>query len=55
LWLVPTVIGLLGIYLRAARAKEEKLSTSAVAEAYERYRSRTGYLFPNPVKIITSR
>ena len=55
IWLVPTLAVMLGIYLRAAKIEEGKFTRSPLASSYERYRSRTGLLFPNPLKLVMLR
>lgn len=45
-WLVPTVIVMVIIYIRAARQEEEKFSRTSLAPVYRDYRSRTGLLTP---------
>ncbi len=50
LWLGPTVAVMLVIYVRAATEEEKKFTRSPLAEAYQRYRARTGLFFPNPLK-----
>jgi protein-S-isoprenylcysteine O-methyltransferase Ste14 len=54
-WLIPTVVVMLAIYVRAARMEEEKFARSPLAAAYERYRSQTGMLLPNPAKLFRAR
>jgi protein-S-isoprenylcysteine O-methyltransferase Ste14 len=51
LWLLPTVLIMLGIYLRAATMEERKFAGSSFAAAYEEYQRRTGRLAPNPFKL----
>jgi protein-S-isoprenylcysteine O-methyltransferase Ste14 len=55
LWLAPTVVVMLVIYLAAARQEEKKFMRSPLAESYLRYRAQTGQLFPNPLKLVSSR
>ena len=50
LWLAPTIAAMLVIYLRAAAEEERKFTLSPLADAYARYRARTGLFFPNPMK-----
>lgn len=50
LWLGPTVAVMLIIYVRAATEEEKKFTRSPLAEAYQRYRARTGLFLPNPLK-----
>ena len=54
LWLAPTVVAMLVIYLAAARQEEKKFMRSPLAESYLRYRARTGLLIPNPLKLYSS-
>jgi protein-S-isoprenylcysteine O-methyltransferase Ste14 len=54
-WLIPTVLVMLAIYVRAARMEEDKFTRSPLAAAYERYRSQTGMLLPNPAKLFRAR
>jgi protein-S-isoprenylcysteine O-methyltransferase Ste14 len=51
LWLAPTVLVMLIIYLFAAAEEERKFARSPLAEAYRQYRARTGLFFPNPLKL----
>jgi protein-S-isoprenylcysteine O-methyltransferase Ste14 len=51
LWLLPTVLVMLGIYLRAAAMEERKFAGTSLASAYEEYQRRTGSLAPNPLKL----
>ena len=51
LWLAPTVAVMLVIYVLAAAAEEKKFTQSPLAEAYRRYRARTGLFFPNLWKL----
>jgi protein-S-isoprenylcysteine O-methyltransferase Ste14 len=46
---------MLAIYVRAARMEEQKFARSPLAAAYERYRSQTGMLLPNPAKLFRAR
>jgi protein-S-isoprenylcysteine O-methyltransferase Ste14 len=55
LWLLPTVAAMLVIYFNAAAVEERKFSHSALAGAYQEYRSRTGLLIPNPLKLLLAR
>jgi protein-S-isoprenylcysteine O-methyltransferase Ste14 len=55
IWLIPTVVVMLAIYVRAARMEEEKFTHSPLASKYERYRAHTGLLLPNPIKLVTAR
>ena len=50
-YLVPTLIMMLAIYLRAAAVEEQKFAASPLADAYDAYRFRTGSFIPNPVKL----
>ena len=54
-WLIPSVAVMLAIYWRAARVEEEKFSRSSLAEEYQRYRARTAWLVPNPMKLLLAR
>jgi len=54
-WLLPSVAIMLIIYLRAARVEEEKFKRSPLAGSYQRYQSRTGLFFPNPLKLVARR
>ena len=51
LWLLPTVAVMLVIYIRAAKAEEQKFTRSELAGTYESYRTRTGLFLPNPIKM----
>jgi protein-S-isoprenylcysteine O-methyltransferase Ste14 len=53
MWLAPTILVMLVIYVVAAAEEERKFARSPLAEAYQQYRARTGLLFPNPVKLCT--
>jgi len=53
LWLAPTVAVMLVIYMRAAAEEEKKFTRSPLAEAYRRYRARTGLFIPNPWKLFS--
>lgn len=50
--LLITVLFMIAVYVSAARAEERKFSNSALAGAYQEYRSRTGLLVPNPLKLL---
>lgn len=50
--LLITVLFMIAVYISAARAEERKFSNSALARAYQEYRSRTGLLVPNPLKLL---
>ena len=54
-WLLPTLAAMIFIYWRAATDEEAKFSRSSLAQEYQRYRARTSWLFPNPVKILLAR
>jgi protein-S-isoprenylcysteine O-methyltransferase Ste14 len=54
MWLAPTVVVMLVIYVIAAAEEEKKFMRSSLAEPYQRYRARTGLLFPNPFKLHSS-
>jgi protein-S-isoprenylcysteine O-methyltransferase Ste14 len=54
-WLLPTVVVMVIIYLRAATVEEAKFSRSSLAEEYERYRAHTALLVPNPMKLMLAR
>src|SRR5579864_7160379 len=54
-WLLPTVVAMVAIYLRAATIEEEKFSRSSLAAEYQRYRARTALLVPNPMKLLLAR
>jgi protein-S-isoprenylcysteine O-methyltransferase Ste14 len=54
-WLLPTVVVMVVIYWRAAAIEEEKFSRSSLAEEYQRYRERTAWLIPNPMKLLLAR
>ena len=41
------------IYVLAAAEEEQKFTRSPLAEAYGRYRARTGLFFPNPIKLYS--
>jgi protein-S-isoprenylcysteine O-methyltransferase Ste14 len=49
-----TVAFMIAVYISAARAEERKFSNSALAGAYREYRSRTGLLVPNPLKLLSA-
>ena len=51
---LATVVFMIGVYVSAARAEERKFSHSTLAGAYHDYRSRTGLLVPNPLKLLSS-
>jgi protein-S-isoprenylcysteine O-methyltransferase Ste14 len=55
LWLIPTVLVMLVIYLRAARFEEAKFSATALGPEYSSYRSSTGLFIPNPFKHFSAR
>lgn len=55
LWLVPTVVVMIAIYLRAARGEEQKFLRSTLAGDYVKYRERTAFLLPNPMKLLVAR
>ena len=55
LWLLPSMVVMLIIYLRAARQEEQKFKSSPLGGLYRQYQSRTGLFFPNPVKLLTTR
>lgn len=55
LWLIPTVLVMLAIYIRAARFEEAKFSASSLAPDYSNYRSSTGLFIPNPLKLFHGR
>jgi len=54
IWLVPTLVVMFAIYLRAAHQEEKKFTRSPLAVNYERYRSRTGLFLPNPIKLLAA-
>jgi len=54
IWLAPTVLVMLVIYVVAATEEEKKFMRSSLAEPYQQYRARTGLLFPNPFKLHSS-
>jgi protein-S-isoprenylcysteine O-methyltransferase Ste14 len=54
-WLLPTVVVMVIIYWQAAKAEEAKFSRSSLAEEYQRYRERTAWLVPNPMKLLLAR
>jgi protein-S-isoprenylcysteine O-methyltransferase Ste14 len=43
------------IYWKAASIEEEKFSRSSLAAEYQRYRERTSWLVPNPMKLLLAR
>jgi protein-S-isoprenylcysteine O-methyltransferase Ste14 len=53
MWLGPTILVMLVIYVVAAAEEERKFACSPLAEAYQQYRARTGLLLPNPVKLYS--
>ena len=54
-WLLPTLAVMIVIYWRAAIVEEEKFSRSSLADEYQRYRTRTAWLVPNPMKLLLAR
>ena len=54
-WLLLTVAVMVIIYWKAAAIEEEKFSRSALAEEYQKYRERTAWLLPNPMKLLLAR
>lgn len=54
-WLAPTVAIMVIVYLVAAASEEKKFMRSPLADAYREYRSCTGLLVPNPLKLLSSR
>jgi protein-S-isoprenylcysteine O-methyltransferase Ste14 len=54
-WLLPTVAVMLIVYWKAASIEEEKFSRSSLAAEYQRYRARTSWLVPNPMKLLLAR
>jgi protein-S-isoprenylcysteine O-methyltransferase Ste14 len=54
-WLLPTVVAMLALYMRAARLEERKFSSSTLAKSYATYRERTGLFVPNPWKLLSAR
>ena len=54
-WLLGTVVVMAIIYWKAARVEEEKFSRSSLAVEYQRYRARTAWLVPNPMKLLLAR
>jgi protein-S-isoprenylcysteine O-methyltransferase Ste14 len=54
-WLLPTLVVMVIIYWKAAKIEEEKFSRSSLAKEYERYRERTAWLVPNPMKLLLAR
>jgi protein-S-isoprenylcysteine O-methyltransferase Ste14 len=55
LWLVPTVVVMLLVYIQAAGMEEDKFARSPLADLYRHYRASTGMFFPNLVKLIVTR
>jgi protein-S-isoprenylcysteine O-methyltransferase Ste14 len=55
LWLLPTLVVMLVIYIRAAQIEEDKFMRSPLAALYRGYRSRTGLFLPNPFKLLVAR
>jgi len=55
LWLAPTVVVMLVIYLRAAMEEEEKFRLTSLANQYDDYKARTGLFLPNPLKLVAAR
>ena len=51
---LATVLFMVAVYISAARVEERKFSRSTLAGAYQEYRSRTGLLLPNPLKMLSS-
>jgi protein-S-isoprenylcysteine O-methyltransferase Ste14 len=54
-WLLPTVAIMAIIYWKAANSEEEKFSRSPLAAEYQKYRERTAWLVPNPMKLLLAR
>jgi protein-S-isoprenylcysteine O-methyltransferase Ste14 len=54
LWLWIAVIVMLVLYIRAAHFEERKFSSSPLAGEYDLYRTRTGLMAPNPLKLALS-
>jgi protein-S-isoprenylcysteine O-methyltransferase Ste14 len=54
IWLGPTVATMVIVYLVAAALEEKKFMRSPLADVYREYRSRTGLLVPNPLKLFSS-
>jgi protein-S-isoprenylcysteine O-methyltransferase Ste14 len=52
-WLIPTVVLMAAIYIRAARVEEAKFLRSELAKPYDEYRSRTGRFTPAPWKTFS--
>ncbi len=52
IWLLPTVLVMFFIYLRASKHEEAKFSETPLAGDYELYRARTGRFVPNPLKLL---
>jgi len=55
LWLVPTLLVMMGIYWKASQAEERKFAHSELAAAYASYRAKTGRFLPNPWKLAGAR
>jgi protein-S-isoprenylcysteine O-methyltransferase Ste14 len=54
-WLLPTVAMMAITYWKAANGEEEKFSRSPLAAEYQKYRERTAWLVPNPMKLLLAR
>jgi protein-S-isoprenylcysteine O-methyltransferase Ste14 len=54
LWLAPTVAVMTIVYWIAAHQEEQKFMRSPLGDSYRQYRSRTGLLFPNPLKLLSN-
>jgi protein-S-isoprenylcysteine O-methyltransferase Ste14 len=54
-WLGAAFVGMLILYLVAARGEEKKFASSSLCGAYANYCSSTGQFFPNPLKLMTNR
>jgi protein-S-isoprenylcysteine O-methyltransferase Ste14 len=53
LWLAPSVAAMFIIYLLAAAQEEQKFMQSPLTNVYRQYRSRTGLLVPDPLKLFS--
>lgn len=51
--LLPTVVGMGALYVRAARLEEAKFADSRLAAAYAAYKRRAGMFLPRPALLTT--
>lgn len=55
LWLIPTVLIMLVIYIRAAKFEEAKFAATSLGTEYSSYKASTGLFVPNPFKRFSGR